>query len=96
MGYELTCCSDAIIYAASGTGYLLSLTEDEELNEKPERHLIEKGDFAFIPAWTEHQAVNTSPDKDLHWVMVRSGPQPVEVDLMDWGGDQIEDPSRQR
>ncbi|KAK0649015.1 RmlC-like cupin domain-containing protein [Cercophora newfieldiana] len=84
---------EAIIYAVSGKGVLLSSPKDEdEEDEKPERHPIEKGDFAFIPAWTEHQVVNESDEEDLHWVITRSGPQPVEVNLVDWGGDEAKDP----
>jgi len=77
---------DAIIYAVSGKGVLLSSPKDDEDedNEEPERHAIEKGDFAFIPAWTEHQVVNESDEEDLHWVITRSGPQPVEVNLKGW------------
>ncbi|KAK0611778.1 hypothetical protein B0T14DRAFT_391600, partial [Immersiella caudata] len=85
---------EAIIYAVSGKGVLLSSPKDdeeEEEDEKPERHLIEKGDFAFIPAWTEHQVLNESDEEDLHWVITRSGPQPVEVNLVDWGGDEARD-----
>jgi uncharacterized RmlC-like cupin family protein len=53
------------------------------------RHPLSQGDFAFIPAWTEHQAVNESDHVDLVWVVVRSGPHPVEVSLTDWGGSQV-------
>ena len=70
----------------SGKGVLLSTPKDDEDedNEEPERHAIEKGDFAFIPAWTEHQVVNESDQEDLHWVITRSGPQPVQVNLKGW------------
>lgn len=85
---------EAIIYTVSGTGALLSAPkdEDEDEDEKPERHPIAKGDFAFIPAWTEHQVVNESDDEDLHLVITRTGPQPVEVGLVDWGGDEAKEP----
>ncbi|KAK1752982.1 RmlC-like cupin domain-containing protein [Echria macrotheca] len=88
---------DAIIYAVSGTGVLLWIPNDEEVEEeeKPERQIIEKGDFAFIPAWREHQVLNESKDQDLHWVVIRSGPAPVEVDLLHWGGE-VKDPPQQR
>ncbi|KAK3346618.1 RmlC-like cupin domain-containing protein [Lasiosphaeria hispida] len=81
---------DAIIYAASGKGVLLSIPkdEDEDEDEVPERHELEQGDFAFIPSWTEHQALNES-DGDLLWVVIRSGPEPVEVDLTEWGGPEL-------
>ncbi|KAK5662158.1 hypothetical protein OQA88_8063 [Cercophora sp. LCS_1] len=84
---------EAIIYAVSGTGILLSAPKDDEDedNEEPERHVVEKGDFAFIPAWTEHQVVNES-EEGLHWVITRTGPQPVEVNLVGWGGDEAKEP----
>lgn len=71
---------------------LLSAPKDDEDedNDEPERHVIEKGDFAFIPAWTEHQVLNES-DEDLHWVITRSGSQPVEVNIIDWGGDEAKE-----
>jgi len=89
---------EAIIYAVSGKGVLLSSPkdEDEEEDEEPERHVIEMGDFAFIPAWTEHQVVNESDEEDLHWVITRSGGQPVEVHLVDWGGDEATEAPQSR
>lgn len=77
---------DAIIYAASGNGALLTGPDDEQ--SEPKRHQLGKGDFVFVPAWTEHQALNESEDEDLVWVVIRSGPQPVEVSLTDWGGPE--------
>lgn len=65
---------------------LLSQPKGDE--DKPERHELEQGDFAFVPAWTEHQAVNDS-EVDLHLVLIRSGGKPVEVNLTDWGGSEV-------
>ncbi|EAQ83450.1 hypothetical protein CHGG_09854 [Chaetomium globosum CBS 148.51] len=72
----------------SGQGSLLSQPKGDD--EEPERHELGPGDFAFIPAWTEHQAVNDS-DSDFHLVIIRSGGRPVEVDLTGWGGSQVKD-----
>ncbi|KAM7191706.1 RmlC-like cupin domain containing protein [Naviculisporaceae sp. PSN 640] len=80
---------DAIIYAASGTGILLSKPVPQ-----PVQHPLSQGDFAFIPAWTEHQARNDSPTEPVIWVVVRSGGSPVEVNLTDWGGETVEEQSR--
>ncbi|KAK3939997.1 RmlC-like cupin domain-containing protein [Diplogelasinospora grovesii] len=77
---------DAIVYAVSGKGALLSSPKDE--GEDPVRFEIDQGDFAFIPAWTEHQAVNESEEEDMRWVVIRSGSHPVEVSLTDWAGPQ--------
>ena len=84
---------DAIIYAASGTGVLLSSPNDEGEEEPPKRYELAQGDFAFVPCWTEHQVVNESADTDLLWVFTRSGPQPVEVNLTDWGGAEAKAPA---
>lgn len=83
--HGLSDVQETILYAASGKGVLLSHPKDE--GDVPERHELEQGDFAFIPAWTEHQAVNES-EVDFHLVVIRSGPQPVEVNLTDWGGPE--------
>lgn len=80
---------DAIIYVASGSGILLT-SPDDELSE-PKRHQLVKGDFAFIPPWTEHQALNESDDEDLVWAVIRSGSRPLEVSLTDWGGAEAKD-----
>ncbi|KAG7294019.1 hypothetical protein NEMBOFW57_004080 [Staphylotrichum longicolle] len=86
------CTSETIIYTVSGKGVLLSQPKGDE--EEPERHELGPGDFAFVPAWTEHQAVNES-DTDFHLVVIRSGGSPVEVHLTDWGGPQVKDPPKQ-
>jgi uncharacterized RmlC-like cupin family protein len=41
------------------------------------------GDFVFIPAGVIHQEINPSPDKVTEWVVVRSGAQPIVVNLTD-------------
>ena len=68
---------------------MLSSPKDE--GEKPVRYELEQGDFAVIPAWTEYQAANESDDEDLHWIIIRSGPEPIEVNLADWGGSELKD-----
>ncbi|KAK3305625.1 RmlC-like cupin domain-containing protein [Chaetomium strumarium] len=83
---------EAILYTVSGNGALLTQPEGDD--EKPKRHEIGPGDFAFIPAWTEHQVVNES-GVDFHLVVIRSGSKPVEVSLTDWGGPQTrEEPQK--
>jgi uncharacterized RmlC-like cupin family protein len=42
------------------------------------------GDFALIPAWTEHQEVNDG-DEEVTWIITRSGGTPVVVNLEGWG-----------
>ncbi|KAL2024888.1 hypothetical protein VTK56DRAFT_3587 [Thermocarpiscus australiensis] len=77
---------ETIIYAVSGKGVLLSHPKDDD---EPERHELSQGDFAFIPAWTEHQVQNECDTADLHLVLIRSGGKPVEVHLADWGGAEV-------
>lgn len=73
---------------------LKASAKNQEVGEdadEPRRHELSPGDFAFIPAWTEHQVVNESDEGDVVWVVTRSGPEPVQVDLVGWGGDQADD-----
>ncbi|KKP03912.1 cupin [Trichoderma harzianum] len=76
---------DAIINVVSGTG---TLVVKEGFKGELRHHELHPGDFAFVPAWTEHQARNDS-DQDLVWVITQSGPRPVGAILTDWGGQEI-------
>ncbi|KAH6609021.1 cupin [Trichoderma cornu-damae] len=76
---------DAIIYAVSGTG---TLVVKEGFGGELRHHDLQPGDFAFVPAWTEHQARNDM-DQDLVWVVVQSGPRPVGAILADWGSKEV-------
>jgi uncharacterized RmlC-like cupin family protein len=42
---------------------------------------LEAGDFVFIPPYMPHQEINPSPDQPTQWVVVRSGPEAVVVNL---------------
>ena len=42
---------------------------------------LEPGDFVFIPPFVPHQEINPSPDQPTEWVVVRSGPEAVVVNL---------------
>lgn len=42
---------------------------------------LEPGDFVFIPPCMPHQEINSSPDQATQWVIVRSGPEAVVVNL---------------
>ena len=39
------------------------------------------GDFIFVPPFVPHQEINASPDEPLACVLVRSGQEPVVVNL---------------
>ena len=42
---------------------------------------LEPGDFLFIPPYMPHQEINPSRDRPTQWVVVRSGPEAIVVDL---------------
>jgi uncharacterized RmlC-like cupin family protein len=42
---------------------------------------LEAGDFLFIPPYVPHQEINPSSDQPTQWVVVRSGPEAVVVNL---------------
>ena len=72
---------DTIVYAASGYGSVIS-----EGGRK--RQDLSPGDFALIPAWTEHQEVNGS-DEEVTWIISRSGGTPVVVNLKGWAEGEV-------
>ncbi|TLS30124.1 hypothetical protein PpBr36_03277 [Pyricularia pennisetigena] len=83
---------DTIIYAASGRGLLATsppenYSDDEE--QPPRQQELEPGDFAFVPAWTEHQLINKT-DEQVVWIVIQGGPAPIVVPLTGWGGAEAE------
>lgn len=80
--------ADAFLYLTSGSGILLI---KQSLEETPQRHVLNRGDFAVVPAWTEYQVRNESPSggEDVQWLVVQSGSRPVGANLTDWGGAEI-------
>ncbi len=45
------------------------------------------GDFLHVPAWLPHMEINVSATEPFRWVVVRSTPDPIVVNLPDdvWG-----------
>jgi uncharacterized RmlC-like cupin family protein len=39
------------------------------------------GDFIYVPPWVPHQEINASRDEPLDCVIIRSGQEPVVVNL---------------
>jgi uncharacterized RmlC-like cupin family protein len=39
------------------------------------------GDFIFVPPWVPHQEINANADEPLECIVVRSGQEPVVVNL---------------
>lgn len=58
------------------------------MDSDPKNHELSPGDFAFVPAWTEHQIKNET-DEDVVFLVIQSGPTPIRADLTDWGGDMV-------
>jgi uncharacterized RmlC-like cupin family protein len=48
------------------------------------------GDFIYVPPWVPHQEMNASRDEPLSCVLVRSGQDPVVVNLDIEGAEQPE------
>lgn len=67
---------DTIIYAARGHGSVISEGGRTKQDLAP-------GDFAFIPAFTEHKEVNDG-DEECFFVIVRSGRSPITENLSGW------------
>lgn len=44
---------------------------------------VRAGDFVHVPAWVVHQEINPSTTEAFDWVVVRSTPDPVVVNLAD-------------
>lgn len=41
------------------------------------------GDFLHVPSWLPHQELNPSKENPFRWVVVRSTPEPIVVNLPD-------------
>ena len=49
------------------------------------------GDFIFVPPYVPHQEINASPDSPLECIIVRSGQEPIVVNLDIPTADQPEE-----
>lgn len=72
---------DTIAYVLSGSSYV-RWGEHGEFDAT-----VHAGDFLFVSAWLPHQEINPSSDTPFQWVVVRSTPEPIVVNLPDdfWG-----------
>ena len=66
---------EAVVYLAEGHG---TLRWGNRLEHEVD---LEAGDFLYIPPYLPHQEINPSPDQPALWIVVRSGPEAVVVDL---------------
>jgi uncharacterized RmlC-like cupin family protein len=44
---------------------------------------VRAGDFLHVPSWLPHQEINASKEHSFRWVVVRSTPEPIVVNLPD-------------
>jgi uncharacterized RmlC-like cupin family protein len=44
---------------------------------------VQAGDFLYVPAWLPHQEINPSKDVPFQWIVVRSTPEAIVVNLPD-------------
>lgn len=51
---------------------------------------VRAGDFLHVPSWLPHQELNLSQEVPFGWIVVRSTPEPIVVNLPDdvWPTDQ--------
>lgn len=66
---------ESVIYVVSGRA---RMRWGEELEFMAEAG---PGDFIYVPPWVPHQEMNANPDEPLSCVLVRSGQEPVVVNL---------------
>jgi uncharacterized RmlC-like cupin family protein len=66
---------ETVVYVVSGAG---KLRWGSRLEYEAD---WESGDFLFIPPHLPHQEINTTADRPSHWVVVRSAPGEVVVNL---------------
>jgi uncharacterized RmlC-like cupin family protein len=45
--------------------------------------IVRAGDFLHVPSWLPHQELNSSKQNPFRWVVVRSTPEPIVVNLPD-------------
>ena len=68
---------ETIVYVLAGEALLRWGTRGEHTAT------VRPGDFLHVPAHVIHQEINPSPTEPFHWVVVRSSPQPLVVNLPD-------------
>lgn len=74
---------DTIAYVLSGSSYV-RWGDWGEFDAT-----LHAGDFLFVPAWLPHQEINPSKDLPFQWIVVRSTPDPIVVNLRDDFWDDV-------
>lgn len=51
---------------------------------------VSAGDFLHVPSWLPHQELNPSDQHPFRWIVVRSTPEPIVINLPDdfWAEEQ--------
>ncbi|PWN19946.1 hypothetical protein BCV69DRAFT_283476 [Microstroma glucosiphilum] len=81
---------DTIVYALRGSGGTLIWGPNPE-----DKQRLAPGSHALIPAWVEHQEANEG-EEQVEWIIVRSGREPVVVNLpKGWGSSKEEGDGKQ-
>jgi uncharacterized RmlC-like cupin family protein len=75
---------DTVVYILAGT-CLIRWGRHGEFSAT-----AQSGDFVYVPAYLPHKEINLSEDTEFTWVVVRSTPEPIVVNLPDqyWSGGQ--------
>jgi uncharacterized RmlC-like cupin family protein len=66
-----------IVYVLSGSSYV-RWGDRGEFDAT-----LQAGDFLYVPAWLPHQEINPSKDVPFQWIVVRSTPEAIVVNLRD-------------
>ena len=68
---------DTVVYVLQGEAVV-------RWGERGEKSVtVRPGDFLHVPAWLPHREENPSNDEQFRWVVVRSTPEPIVVNLPD-------------
>lgn len=68
---------DTIVYVLAGE----SLVRWGEQGEQ--QATARAGDFVHVPAWLPHMEINPSATEPFRWIVIRSTPSPIVVNLPD-------------
>lgn len=66
---------ETVVYVKSG---LAKVRWGDQLQNEG---VAEAGSFTLIPAYLIHQEINPSPDTDAEWIVVRSGPEAIVINV---------------
>jgi uncharacterized RmlC-like cupin family protein len=72
---------DTVAYVLEGESYV-------QWGDRGEHSITaHAGDFLHVPAWLVHREINQSKDTPFRWIVIRSTPEPIVVNLPDdtWG-----------